>query len=236
MGSNPRNNNNNRSNSHDRLEHSPASERGTQTTAAACPFPLLESGQRESPGSHVKLQTLSRCSSLKECLSCVGQGCTEGSSRHLSWWAVDPRPPLWDPPLLRLPGWVPGSHGQLPLEEHSGCALWLQFIQWNIHKSGLKVSEYTLPADATGPFVLSGYSGYKQVQVPRGRLFAFDSEGNYMLTCSATGGVIYKVPGLGGAVTVGREVPSGGLGQAEHGPPSLSLPCVAPEKPLTPDG
>nr|XP_019606368.1 PREDICTED: WD repeat-containing protein 91 [Rhinolophus sinicus] len=68
-----------------------------------------------------------------------------------------------------------------------------KFIQWNIHKSGLKVSEYGLPADATGPFVLSGYSGYKQVQVPRGRLFAFDSEGNYMLTCSATGGVIYKL-------------------------------------------
>ncbi|XP_067603178.1 WD repeat-containing protein 91 isoform X2 [Pseudorca crassidens] len=70
-----------------------------------------------------------------------------------------------------------------------------KFIQWNIHKSGLKVSEYGLPTDATGPFVLSGYSGYKQVQVPRGRLFAFDSEGNYMLTCSATGGVIYKLGG-----------------------------------------
>lgn len=70
-----------------------------------------------------------------------------------------------------------------------------QFIQWNIHKSGSKVSEYGLPRDATGPFVLSGYSGYKQVQVPRGRLFAFDSEGNYMLTCSSSGGVIYKVTG-----------------------------------------
>ncbi|XP_052029376.1 WD repeat-containing protein 91 isoform X2 [Apodemus sylvaticus] len=68
-----------------------------------------------------------------------------------------------------------------------------KFIQWNIHRSGLKVSEYSLPSDATGPFVLSGYSGYKQVQVPRGRLFAFDSEGNYMLTCSATGGLIYKL-------------------------------------------
>ncbi|XP_053109859.1 WD repeat-containing protein 91 isoform X2 [Hemicordylus capensis] len=70
-----------------------------------------------------------------------------------------------------------------------------KFIQWNIHKSGSKVSEYALPRDATGPFVLSGYSGYKQVQFPRGRLFAFDSEGNYMLTCSSTGGVIYKLSG-----------------------------------------
>ncbi|XP_029453098.1 WD repeat-containing protein 91 [Rhinatrema bivittatum] len=68
-----------------------------------------------------------------------------------------------------------------------------KFIQWNIHKSGQKVSEYFLPSDATGPFVLSGYSGYKQVQAPRGRLFAFDSEGSYMLTCSSTGGVIYKL-------------------------------------------
>lgn len=55
------------------------------------------------------------------------------------------------------------------------------------------MSEYNLPSEATGPFVLSGYSGYKQVQFPRGRLFAFDSEGNYMLTCSSTGGVIFKV-------------------------------------------
>ncbi|XP_053574951.1 WD repeat-containing protein 91 isoform X1 [Bombina bombina] len=68
-----------------------------------------------------------------------------------------------------------------------------KFIQWNIHKSGQKVSEYSLPPDATGPFVLSGYSGYKQVQFPRGRLFAFDAEGKYMLTCSNTGGVIYKL-------------------------------------------
>ncbi|KAM6202763.1 WD repeat-containing protein 91 [Rhynchocyon petersi] len=70
-----------------------------------------------------------------------------------------------------------------------------KFIKWDIHKSGLKVSEACLPPDATGPFVLSGYSGYKQVQAPRGRLFAFDSEGHYMLTCSATGGVIYKLGG-----------------------------------------
>ncbi|NWT51762.1 WDR91 protein, partial [Erythrocercus mccallii] len=70
-----------------------------------------------------------------------------------------------------------------------------KFIQWNIHKSGLKVSEYDLPREATGPFILSGYSGYKQVQFPRGRLFAFDSEGNYMLTCSSTGGVIFKLKG-----------------------------------------
>lgn len=34
---------------------------------------------------------------------------------------------------------------------------------------------------------------FPQVQVPRGRLFAFDSEGQHVLTCSSTGGLIYRV-------------------------------------------
>uniref|UniRef100_A0A3P8TVR2 WD repeat-containing protein 91 n=1 Tax=Amphiprion percula TaxID=161767 RepID=A0A3P8TVR2_AMPPE len=68
-----------------------------------------------------------------------------------------------------------------------------KFIQWNIHRCGVKQSEQILPQDATGPFVLSGYSGYKQVQVPRGRLFAFDSEGQHVLTCSSSGGLIYRL-------------------------------------------
>ncbi|CAG5867155.1 unnamed protein product [Menidia menidia] len=68
-----------------------------------------------------------------------------------------------------------------------------KFIQWNIHRCGVKQSEQILPQDATGPFVLSGYSGYKQVQVPRGRLFAFDSEGQHTLTCSSSGGLIYRL-------------------------------------------
>ncbi|XP_049459341.1 WD repeat-containing protein 91 [Epinephelus fuscoguttatus] len=68
-----------------------------------------------------------------------------------------------------------------------------KFIQWNIHRCGVKQSEQILTQDATGPFILSGYSGYKQVQVPRGRLFAFDSEGQHILTCSSTGGLIYRL-------------------------------------------
>uniref|UniRef100_A0A672S8X8 WD repeat-containing protein 91 n=1 Tax=Sinocyclocheilus grahami TaxID=75366 RepID=A0A672S8X8_SINGR len=68
-----------------------------------------------------------------------------------------------------------------------------KFVQWNIHRCGVKQSEYSLSQDAVGPFVLSGYSGYKQVQVPRGRLFAFDSEGQHVLTCSSSGGVIYRL-------------------------------------------
>ncbi len=73
------------------------------------------------------------------------------------------------------------------------CCVCYQFVQWNIHRCGVKQSEYSLSQDAVGPFVLSGYSGYKQVQVPRGRLFAFDSEGQHVLTCSSSGGVIYRV-------------------------------------------
>ncbi|XP_051536887.1 WD repeat-containing protein 91 isoform X2 [Myxocyprinus asiaticus] len=68
-----------------------------------------------------------------------------------------------------------------------------KFVQWDIHRCGVKQSEYSLSQDAVGPFVLSGYSGYKQVQVPRGRLFAFDSEGQHVLTCSGSGGVIYRL-------------------------------------------
>ncbi|XP_062268799.1 WD repeat-containing protein 91 isoform X2 [Platichthys flesus] len=68
-----------------------------------------------------------------------------------------------------------------------------KFIQWNIHRCGERQSEQVVPQDATGPFVLSGYSGYKQVQVPRGRLFAFDSEGQHVLMCSSSGGLINRL-------------------------------------------
>ncbi|KAK7895764.1 hypothetical protein WMY93_021089 [Mugilogobius chulae] len=70
-----------------------------------------------------------------------------------------------------------------------------KFIQWNIHRCGVRQSEQALPQEATGPFVLSGYSGYKQVQIPRGRLFAFDSEGQHVLTCSSSGGIIHRLSG-----------------------------------------
>lgn len=96
-----------------------------------------------------------------------------------------------------------------------------KFIQWNIHRCGVKQSEQQLSQDATGPFVLSGYSGYKQVQVPRGRLFAFDSEGRHVLTCSAHGGLIYKLTngeGGGGAL---EEQPSLSLGG--HRSPVVTL-------------
>lgn len=85
-----------------------------------------------------------------------------------------------------------GSRAEINNNNNRRCCC-LQFIQWNIHRCGVKQSEQDLPQDATGPFVLSGYSGYKQVQVPRGRLIAFDSEGQHVLTCSSSGGLIYRV-------------------------------------------
>uniref|UniRef100_A0A674NHA8 WD repeat-containing protein 91 n=1 Tax=Takifugu rubripes TaxID=31033 RepID=A0A674NHA8_TAKRU len=82
-----------------------------------------------------------------------------------------------------------------------------KFIQWNIHRCGVKQSEQSLAQDATGPFILSGYSGYKQVQVPRGRLFAFDSEGQHVLMCSSSGGLIQRLtsgePALEGVLSLG---------------------------------
>ncbi|KAG7262443.1 hypothetical protein CRUP_000306 [Coryphaenoides rupestris] len=52
-----------------------------------------------------------------------------------------------------------------------------------------------------------------KVQVPRGRLFAFDSEGRHVLTCSAHGGLIYKLTngeGGGGALEEQASLSLGG--------------------------
>ena len=49
-------------------------------------------------------------------------------------------------------------------------------------------------AFAAGPFEVSGYGGYRQVHQPSGgKLFAFESEGNHLLTCDGSTSVIYGV-------------------------------------------
>lgn len=68
----------------------------------------------------------------------------------------------------------------------------LQFCQWALYNPG-KQLEFPIHEGATGPFVMSGYGGYKQQQSPRGKLFAFDSGGKYILTCAPYGGIIYEV-------------------------------------------
>ncbi|XP_077991954.1 WD repeat-containing protein 91-like [Glandiceps talaboti] len=68
-----------------------------------------------------------------------------------------------------------------------------KFINWSVHRLGDKLFELAIHDGATGPFVVSGYGGYKQVQTPMGKLFAFDVEGNHVLTCSPSGGIIYRL-------------------------------------------
>ncbi|XP_030841451.1 WD repeat-containing protein 91 [Strongylocentrotus purpuratus] len=68
-----------------------------------------------------------------------------------------------------------------------------KYTEWSIHKVGQKLMDMPIHDGATGPFVVSGFGGYRQQQNPRGKLFAFDSSGNYVLTCAPHGGVIYKL-------------------------------------------
>ena len=81
-------------------------------------------------------------------------------------------------------------------DERAGgsCGILLfQFIEWSILKTGEKMKELGVHDGACGPFVMSGYGGYKQVRTPKGKLFAFDAEGQYVLTCSQNRGLVYKV-------------------------------------------
>ncbi|KAI8486466.1 WD repeat-containing protein 91 [Branchiostoma belcheri] len=63
-----------------------------------------------------------------------------------------------------------------------------KFLEWSVHRVGSKLADLPVHEGATGPFVVSGYGGYKQVQAPGGKLFAFDAEGNYVLTCTGNVG------------------------------------------------
>ena len=72
----------------------------------------------------------------------------------------------------------------------------LQFIEWNLKKNGSKKAELNTHQGACGPFVLTAPGGYRQIQTPKGRLFAFDSQAKHVLTCATNGGLIYKVSRL----------------------------------------
>ena len=66
-------------------------------------------------------------------------------------------------------------------------------MQWSINRVGEKLQQLDIHDGATGPFVMSGFGGYKQQQAPQAKLFAFDSTGTHVLTCAPYGGIIYKV-------------------------------------------
>ncbi|KAJ8317213.1 hypothetical protein KUTeg_005117 [Tegillarca granosa] len=66
-----------------------------------------------------------------------------------------------------------------------------KLTEWSIHRIGVKQQELPVHEDACLPFLTSSLGGNKEV--PRGKLFAFDSEGQYLLTCDKTVGALYKV-------------------------------------------
>jgi hypothetical protein len=69
-------------------------------------------------------------------------------------------------------------------------SLYFQFYQWNIHKPG-KSRELPLHSGAALPCLSTGLTSSKEI--PKGRLFAFDPEGQYLISCDKTAGSLYKV-------------------------------------------
>ncbi|KAK6186094.1 hypothetical protein SNE40_008198 [Patella caerulea] len=71
-----------------------------------------------------------------------------------------------------------------------------KFIKWSIHNTGSKLEELPIHQGASLPFLATSPTGNKEL--PRGRLFNFDSEGQYILTCDKNKGVIYQLCGESG--------------------------------------
>ncbi|XP_002124829.2 WD repeat-containing protein 91 [Ciona intestinalis] len=68
-----------------------------------------------------------------------------------------------------------------------------KFCAWNL-ASPIEPTIFPIHASAGGPFEVTGFSGYKQVQQPGGgRLFAFEPHGNHVLTCDGSSAVVYEV-------------------------------------------
>ncbi|XP_065828385.1 WD repeat-containing protein 91-like isoform X2 [Oscarella lobularis] len=66
-----------------------------------------------------------------------------------------------------------------------------KFLQWSLHHIGQRIADLSLPLEATNPLQAAGYTGTDTI--PRGRLFAFDSEGQYFITCGPSNGLVYKL-------------------------------------------
>ncbi|XP_069139768.1 WD repeat-containing protein 91-like isoform X2 [Argopecten irradians] len=66
-----------------------------------------------------------------------------------------------------------------------------KFLQWSVHKPGVQQQELPIHSGASLPFLTTGLSGGKEI--PKGRLFSFDGEGQYILTCDKNKGLIYRV-------------------------------------------
>lgn len=60
-----------------------------------------------------------------------------------------------------------------------------QFHSWSINKTGHKACSYELHSNPR--------SEAAESQCSYGKLFTFNNDGNYMLTCGPLGGIFYKV-------------------------------------------
>lgn len=70
--------------------------------------------------------------------------------------------------------------------------------QWSINKTGQKMNEFTLHDRCAGPFSRQPGSATSAISFchPVGKLFVFDVEGKYVLSCADNSGIIYRlIPG-----------------------------------------
>ena len=69
-----------------------------------------------------------------------------------------------------------------------------KFAQWSTLRTSEQVASYPIHPEACNPALnWSGSATNYYPSVPRGNLFAFESEDKYILTCSHHGAIIYKV-------------------------------------------
>lgn len=89
-----------------------------------------------------------------------------------------------------------------------GSSAGSSIFQWSL--SGEQEVELNLHGGAGGPFVLSGFGGLKQIHTPKGKLFSFDSEKRFCLTCKLNGALLYKVTSVSSATSVQPQMAIGG--------------------------
>lgn len=88
-----------------------------------------------------------------------------------------------------------------------------KFSQWSLHRMGQKITDVDIHdgavwCDADKSSVLQSKCKYMTSPSSYGKMFAFDSEGQYLLSCGPECGVVYKVEknqGLSPALTLPAE-------------------------------
>ena len=66
------------------------------------------------------------------------------------------------------------------------------FCKWGINRSGEKIAEFKIHEHASNP-TAGRLKGEYYPDVPRGNLFAFESEDKFVLTCGPQEAIIYQV-------------------------------------------